>query len=113
MDGENVTTVAGPSTTSLMRRNLPTPLFPTSSVVGTLEDSKYWRHRLSISQQAYDDSEPKVLAQWLSDRCKWVQWYIFWIAVLIIILTIVFAFFQFVSIMLVYYPSHPIKSERR
>lgn len=63
-------------------------------------------------QKAHDESEPKALPQWWNGRRKKVQWYTFWAAILILVLTIVFGMIQSVNgIMQVYaayhsYPSH-------
>lgn len=71
----------------------------------------YWHDRLSVIKSAYDESEPKALAQWWNDRRKKVQWYTFWVAVLILVLTIVFGMIQSVTgIMQVYVAYHPIPS---
>lgn len=68
----------------------------------------YWHERLSIIQKAYDDSEPKTLRQWWNDRRKKVQWYTFWVAILILMLTIIFGMIQSVTgIMQVYVAYHP------
>ena len=71
----------------------------------------YWRERLSIIQRAYDESEPKALPQWWNDRRKKVQWYTFWVAILILILTLLFGMIQSVTgIMQVYVAYHPTPS---
>jgi hypothetical protein len=58
---------------------------------------KHWGDRLSILKKAFDDSEPKSVSQWWYDDRKRVQWYTFWIAVLVLLLTIVFGLIQSVS----------------
>ena len=71
----------------------------------------YWHERLSIIQKAYDESEPKALPQWWNDRRKKVQWYTFWVAILILVLTIVFGMIQSVTgIMQVYAAYRPYPS---
>ena len=79
---------------------------------GRSQDSYiYWRERLSIIQRAYDESEPKALPQWWNDRRKKVQWYTFWVAILILILTLLFGMIQSVTgIMQVYVAYHPTPS---
>ncbi|OTB17607.1 hypothetical protein K445DRAFT_311087 [Daldinia sp. EC12] len=52
-----------------------------------IEHFKFWRDRLIILKQAYDDSSPKTLSQWWHDRRNGERWYTFWIAVLVFIVT--------------------------
>ena len=67
---------------------------------------KYWNERLEIIVEAYNKSEPKALPQWWNDRRNKVQWYTFWIAALILLLTIVFGFIQSITgILQVYFAS--------
>ena len=69
---------------------------------------KYWALRLSVIKDAYDTSEPKDLAQWWHDRRRKVQWYTFWVAILVLVLTIIFGLIQSVTgILQVYYSTHP------
>ncbi|KAH7333287.1 hypothetical protein BKA65DRAFT_403715 [Rhexocercosporidium sp. MPI-PUGE-AT-0058] len=62
-----------------------------------LENFKYWGLRLAILKQAFDDSEPKNFWHWWRDDRKKVQWYTFWIAVLVLVLTVVFGLIQSVA----------------
>jgi hypothetical protein len=69
----------------------------------------YWRDRLVILQQAFDDdSSPKTVMQWVRDRRNLVQWYSFWTAVM---LTIFFGLVQSIEgalqVYKAYYPSGP------
>ena len=57
----------------------------------------YWRDRLVVLKQAFDDSEPKTIASWWHDDRKKVQWYTFWVAALILLLTIVFGLVQSIT----------------
>ena len=67
---------------------------------------KYWSERLEIIVEAYNKSEPKALPQWWNDRRNKVQWYTFWTAALILLLTIVFGFIQSITgILQVYFAS--------
>lgn len=45
-------------------------------------------------KQIFDDSEPHTLTHWWYDDRKRVQWYTFWIAALVLVLTIVFGLIQ-------------------
>jgi hypothetical protein len=62
-----------------------------------LEEFKYWGERLGILKQAFDDSEPPSVFHWWRDDRKKVQWYTFWIAALVLLLTIVFRLLQSVT----------------
>ncbi|KAK8024885.1 hypothetical protein PG990_002708 [Apiospora arundinis] len=52
-----------------------------------IEHFTYWRDRLVILRQAYDDATPRTIAQWWHDRRNGVQWYTFWVAILVLVLT--------------------------
>ncbi|KAL8697929.1 MAG: hypothetical protein Q9201_006848 [Fulgogasparrea decipioides] len=57
----------------------------------------YWRERLVLLKRTYDDAEPKNLKQlWFDDRKK-TQWFTFWVAVLVFIMTISFGVIQSVA----------------
>ena len=72
------------------------------------EHYKYWGQRLSIIKDAYNASEPKDLGQWWHDRRSKVQWYTFWVAILVLLLTIIFGLIQSVTgVLQVYYTTHP------
>ena len=73
------------------------------------EQYDYWGPRLLMIKDAYDNSEPKHLGQWWHDRRRKVQWYTFWVAILVLVLTIVFGLIQSVTgVMQVYYSAHPV-----
>ncbi|KAK3291319.1 uncharacterized protein B0H64DRAFT_410347 [Chaetomium fimeti] len=52
-----------------------------------IERFRFWRDRLVILKQAYDDATPQTLGQWWHDRRNGVQWYTFWVAVLVLVIT--------------------------
>jgi hypothetical protein len=54
------------------------------------EHFKYWRDRLVILKQVFDESRLSTLSQWWNDRRNGPQWYTFWVAILVLILTIFF-----------------------
>jgi hypothetical protein len=64
---------------------------PASRVV---EEYDYWRDRLIILQEVFDDSKPASLRQWWYDRRNKVQWSTFWVAVLVLFLTVLFGLIQ-------------------
>lgn len=71
------------------------------------EKYKFWGQRLITIKMAYDASEPKNLGQWWRDRRRRVEWYTFWVAVLVVFLTIVFGLIQSITgVMQVYYAAH-------
>ncbi|KAH6672874.1 hypothetical protein B0J14DRAFT_512752 [Halenospora varia] len=55
---------------------------------------KYWHDRLVILKEEYDETRPSTLSQWWYDRRNGVQWYTFWVAVCVLILTILFGLTQ-------------------
>jgi hypothetical protein len=59
-----------------------------------IEDFEFWHDRLIILKQFFDEAEPSTLAQWWCDRRRGVQWYTFWIAALILALTVFFGLVQ-------------------
>jgi hypothetical protein len=59
-----------------------------------IENFEFWRDRIVILKQFFDEAEPRTLSQWWHDRRKGVQWYTFWIAALILALTIFFGLIQ-------------------
>jgi hypothetical protein len=48
----------------------------------------FWRDRLVILKEMFDESEPKNLTQRWSDRRNGVQWYTFWVAIVVLMLTL-------------------------
>ncbi|KAI0486317.1 hypothetical protein F4859DRAFT_528099 [Xylaria cf. heliscus] len=61
------------------------------------ENFDYWNNRLVILKQALDDSSPQTLSQWWFDRRNGVQWYTFWVAILVFLVTIFFGLVQSVE----------------
>ena len=67
----------------------------------------FWRDRLSTIEYSYSQSEPVTIRQWWNDRRKRVQWYTFWVATLVLLLTIIFGLIQSVTgILQVYLAYH-------
>lgn len=52
-----------------------------------IEHFAYWRDRLVILKQAYDDATPRTVSQWWHDRRNGVQWCTFWVAIAVLFLT--------------------------
>jgi hypothetical protein len=73
-----------------------------------IENFRFWHDRLVIVKQIFDQSRPATLRQWWFDRRNGVQWYTFWVAVLVLFLTILFGVIQSVEGALqVYKAYHP------
>ncbi|KAH6961994.1 hypothetical protein BKA56DRAFT_736817 [Ilyonectria sp. MPI-CAGE-AT-0026] len=59
-----------------------------------IENFTYWHDRLVILKQVFDEARPNTLQHWWNDRRNGVQWYTFWVAILILILTVFFGLVQ-------------------
>ncbi|MCJ1460227.1 hypothetical protein MMC28_010606 [Mycoblastus sanguinarius] len=70
---------------------------PLNAAARQIGNFKYWRDRLVILKETFDDSEPHTLSLWWYDDRKKVQWYTFWIAALVLLLTVVFGMVQSVA----------------
>ena len=80
------------------------PLDPQARECGQLkvEDRRihkfhYWHDRLVILKQTFDEAEPSDIKQWWNDRRRKVQWYTFWVAAIVLALTIIFGLVQSVE----------------
>jgi hypothetical protein len=61
------------------------------------EHYRYWRRRLVELKEAYDGHQPRSPLQvWRDDRHV-VQWWTFWIAALVLFLTILFGLIQSIT----------------
>jgi hypothetical protein len=58
------------------------------------ENFTYWHDRLIMLKQAFDDSTPSTPAQWWHDRRNMVQWYTFWVAIIVFLMTLFFGLIQ-------------------
>ena len=57
----------------------------------------YWRDRIVLLKRTFDDAEPRNISQlWFDDRKK-TQWFTFWVAVLVFIMTVFFGVIQSVA----------------
>jgi len=73
-----------------------------------VENFKYWHDRLVVLKQVYDESRPSTISQWWYDRRNSVQWYTFWVAIVVLTLTLLFGLVQSVEGALQVYKSfHP------
>ena len=87
-------------------------LNPSSRTWRRVGPQGFWTERLLLWQQVYDDAEPRTVAQWWRDRRRRTAWYTFWVAILILILTIFFGLVQSMEgalqVYKAYYPSQPV-----
>lgn len=68
----------------------------------------FWRDRMVILKQVFDESEPRNLSQFWHDRRKGPQWYTFWVAIAVLLLTIFYGTIQSIEGALqVYKAYHP------
>lgn len=73
-----------------------------------LEHFRFWHDRLVLLKQVFDEARPKNIWQWWYDRRNGVQWYTFWVAILVLILTVFFGLVQSIEGALqVYKAFHP------
>ena len=70
---------------------------PLNASARQIEQFHFWRDRLVILKQTFDDVEPHTLRLWWYDDRKKVQWYTFWVAMLVLLLTIVFGLIQSIA----------------
>ena len=59
-----------------------------------IETYQFWHDRLIILKQAFDEARPVKMSQWWHDRRNGYQWYTFWVAVFVLILTVFFGMVQ-------------------
>jgi hypothetical protein len=59
-----------------------------------IENFEHWHDGLVILKQVFDEAEPSNIKQWWYDRRRRVQWYTFWVAALVLGLTILFGLIQ-------------------
>ena len=59
-----------------------------------IQNFEFWRDRLTILKQAYDEAEPATIFQWWNDGRKRERWATFWVAMLVLVLTVFFGTVQ-------------------
>ena len=74
-----------------------------------IENFTFWHDRIGILKQVFDEAEPSTIAQWWRDRRRRVQWYTFWVAFIVLALTIFFGLVQSIEggfqVYKAYYPT--------
>jgi hypothetical protein len=72
---------------------------------------RFWHDRLIILKQSFDESRPSKLSQWWHDTRDGHSWYTFWVAVLVLSLTVFFGLVQSIEGALqVYRAYHPLSA---
>jgi hypothetical protein len=59
-----------------------------------IEKFEHWHDRLVVLKQVFDEATPRTLSQWWHDRRNGVQWYTFWVAIVVLSLTLFFGLVQ-------------------
>ncbi|KAF2964625.1 hypothetical protein GQX73_g8954 [Xylaria multiplex] len=73
-----------------------------------IERFMFWRDRLIILKQVYDDATPRTIQQLWHDRRNGERWFTFWVAVLVLMITIALGVIQCIEGALqVYKAYHP------
>lgn len=76
-----------------------------------IDEFYFWYDRLVILKRVFDQSQRKGLKQWWTDRRNAMQWWTFWVALLVLFLTIFFGLVQSIEGALqVYKAYHPTGS---
>lgn len=71
---------------------------------------RFWRDRLVVVEEVYDQSTPDSFPQWWHDRRNGVQWHNFWVAMVVLGLTALFGMIQCVlAAIQVHKAYHPSK----
>jgi hypothetical protein len=74
-----------------------------------IERFTFWRDRLIVLKQVYDDATPKTMHQWWHDRRNGERWFTFWVAALVLMITITLGLIQCIESALqvykAYYPT--------
>jgi hypothetical protein len=60
-------------------------------------DYDYWREHLFTLHEAYQHAKPRSLKQFWQDKRDSPKWWTFWLAVLVILLTLVFGLIQSIT----------------
>ena len=85
----------------LKRKHPKNPIDSSAGICDRLNSSErqidkflYWRDRIVLLKRTFDDAEPRNISQlWYDDRKK-TQWFTFWVAVLVFIMTVFFGVIQ-------------------
>ncbi|KAI9796346.1 MAG: hypothetical protein M1833_006351 [Piccolia ochrophora] len=70
-----------------------------------IDQFKYWRDRLIMIKETYDDHEPRGLVQFWRDDRKTAQWWTFWIAIAVFFFAVVQCTVGALQVYKAYHPS--------
>lgn len=59
-----------------------------------IEKFTHWHDQLVVLKQVFDEATPRTMSQWWHDRRNGVQWYTFWVAIVVLSLTLTFGLIQ-------------------
>ncbi|KAI0451927.1 hypothetical protein F5B21DRAFT_516354 [Xylaria acuta] len=62
-----------------------------------IERFAFWRDRSIILKQIYDDATPMTIKQWWHDRRNGERWFAFWVAVLVLMITMTLGLVQYIE----------------
>lgn len=62
-----------------------------------IEGFIFWHDRLVVLKQVFDEATPRTIPQWWYDRRNGIQWYTFWVAIVVVSLTLFFGLIQSVE----------------
>ncbi|KAF2873889.1 hypothetical protein BDV95DRAFT_489290 [Massariosphaeria phaeospora] len=71
-----------------------------------IEKFTFWHDRLVVLKQVFDEATPLTMSQWWYDRRNGVQWCTFWVAIVVLSLTLFFGLIQSVEGALQVYVSY-------
>lgn len=71
----------------------------------------YWRDRLIIAKEVFDEHEPRGLIQSWRDNRKTAQWWTFWIAIVVFILAVIQVVQGTLQVYKAFRPSSPTPKE--
>ena len=78
-------------------RNLDANLRTLTPATRHVQEYDYWRDNLLTVWEVFERSQPSTVLQWWYDRRNIVQWWTFWVAFVILTLTIIFGLISSVA----------------
>jgi hypothetical protein len=70
-----------------------------------IEHYKYWRDRIIILKEVYDEHEPQGIIQFWRDDRRQIQWWTFWIAAVVFLVAIIQCVEGAIQVYKAYHPS--------
>ena len=78
-------------------RNLDANLRTLTPATRHVQEYDYWRDNLLTVWEVFERSQPSTVLQWWYDRRNIVQWWTFWVAFIVLTLTIIFGLISSVA----------------